>query len=95
MSVVADLVALTKPRVVVMILVTTAVGYYVGLDRAPDWPRLLWLLVGTALAAGGTLALNQYWEHEVDTRMTRTRSRPLPQGGFDRSMHWSSAWPSA
>ena len=77
--VVADLVALTKPRVVLMVLVTTAVGYYVGLDRAPDWVRMLNLLTGTALAAGGTLALNQYWEHEVDARMARTSPRPLPQ----------------
>ncbi|MBI3636152.1 MAG: protoheme IX farnesyltransferase [Candidatus Rokubacteria bacterium] len=78
--VVADLVALTKPRVVLMVLVTTLVGYYIGLDRVPDWARMLHLAVGTALAAGGTLALNQYWEREVDARMARTRSRPLPQG---------------
>jgi protoheme IX farnesyltransferase len=78
--VVADLVALTKPRVVLMILVTTLVGYYVGLDGAPDWARLLHLALGTALAAGGTLALNQYWERDVDARMDRTRLRPLPDG---------------
>jgi protoheme IX farnesyltransferase len=78
--VIADLVALTKPRVVLMVLVTTVVGYYIGLDRVPDWARMLHLVVGTALAAGGTLALNQYWEREVDARMARTRSRPLPQG---------------
>jgi protoheme IX farnesyltransferase len=79
-QVVADLVALTKPRVVLMVLVTTLVGYYLGLDRAPDWARILHVVAGTALAAGGTLALNQYWEREVDARMARTRSRPLPQG---------------
>ena len=78
--VVADLVTLAKPRVVLMILVTTVVGYYVGLTGAADWARLLHLLVGTALAAGGTLALNQYWERDVDARMERTRARPLPDG---------------
>jgi protoheme IX farnesyltransferase len=78
--VVADLVALTKPRVVVMVLVTTLVGYYVGLDAAPDYGRMLHLLVGTLLAAAGTLALNQYWERDVDARMERTRGRPLPDG---------------
>ncbi len=78
--VVADLVALTKPRVVLMILVTTVVGYYVGLTGAPDYARLVHLLVGTALAAGGTLALNMYWEREVDGLMERTRLRPLPDG---------------
>jgi len=48
--VLADLVALAKPRVVLMILVTAAVGYYVGLAGAPDYARLLHLLVGTLLA---------------------------------------------
>src|SRR5206468_7537013 len=75
-----DLVTLTKPRVVLMIVVTTLVGYYVGLTGAPDWTRLLHLAVGTVLAAGGTLALNQYWERDVDARMERTRARPLPDG---------------
>jgi len=78
--VLADLVSLTKPRVVLMVLVTTVVGYYVGLTGAPDYVRLLHLLVGTALAAGGTLALNQHWEREVDGLMERTRGRPLPDG---------------
>ena len=78
--VVADLMALTKPRVVLMILVTTVVGYYVGLVGAPDYARLVHLLVGTALAAGGTLALNMYWERDVDALMERTRLRPLPDG---------------
>jgi len=76
----ADLVALTKPRVVLMVLVTTVVGYYVGLTGAPDYARLVHLLIGTMLAAGGTLALNQYWERDVDARMDRTRVRPLPDG---------------
>jgi protoheme IX farnesyltransferase len=76
----ADLAALTKPRVVLMVVVTTLVGYYVGLTGAADWARLLHLAVGTVLAAGGTLALNQYWERDVDAQMERTRSRPLPEG---------------
>ena len=76
----ADLVALTKPRVVLMVLVTTVVGYYVGLTGAPDYARLVHLLIGTMLAAGGTLALNQHWEREVDAKMDRTRARPLPDG---------------
>lgn len=78
--VLADLVALAKPRVAVMVLVTTAVGYYAGLTGAPEWSRLAHLLLGTLLAAGGTLALNQYWEREIDARMDRTRTRPLPDG---------------
>jgi protoheme IX farnesyltransferase len=78
--VLADLAALTKPRVVLMVVVTTLVGYYVGLTGPADWPRLLHLAIGTMLAAGGTLALNQYWERDVDAQMERTRARPLPDG---------------
>jgi len=78
--VLGDLVALTKPRVVLMVLITTLVGYYVGLAAGPDYGRLAALLLGTMLAAGGTLALNQYWERDVDARMERTRTRPLPEG---------------
>jgi protoheme IX farnesyltransferase len=79
-QVATDLLALTKPRVVVMILVTTLVGYYVGLTGAPDYVRMVHLIVGTLLAAGGTLALNQYSERHVDALMERTRMRPLPDG---------------
>src|SRR5437879_9624948 len=78
--VLADLVALAKPRVVLMILVTAAVGYYVGLAGAPDYARLLHLLVGTLLAAGGLLALCKDWEGDVDERIARARPRPLQQG---------------
>jgi protoheme IX farnesyltransferase len=78
--VVADLISLTKPRVVVMVLVTTVVGYYVGLEGAPDYGRLIALVLGTLLAAGGSLALNQHWERDVDALMERTRTRPLPEG---------------
>jgi len=78
---VADFLALCKPRVVAMVLVTTAVGYYLGGTAAPiDYARFLSTLVGTALAAGGTLALNQYMERERDAMMQRTRDRPLPDG---------------
>src|SRR5437762_10598265 len=79
-QVATDLLSLTKPRVVVMVLVTTLVGYYVGVSGTPDYVRMLHLALGTMLAAGGTLALNQYWEREVDARMERTRARPLPDG---------------
>ena len=76
----SDLVALTKPRVVVMVLVTTLVGYYVGLAGSADYIRMTNLLIGTLLAAAGTLALNQYRERDLDARMARTRTRPLPAG---------------
>jgi protoheme IX farnesyltransferase len=75
-----DYVALAKPRVVAMVLVTTAVGYYLGSAGAPALMPLFFTLAGTALAAGGTLALNQWMERDLDARMERTRLRPLPDG---------------
>jgi protoheme IX farnesyltransferase len=77
---VRDFVELTKPRVVTMVLVTTLVGFYLGSAGTPDWWLLAATLIGTALAAGGTLALNQYLERDADARMRRTQSRPLPSG---------------
>jgi protoheme IX farnesyltransferase len=76
----ADFVSLTKPRVVVMIVLTALTGYYLGQRGEPDYLRLVHALVGIALAAGGALALNQVMERDLDARMARTRSRPLPDG---------------
>ncbi len=76
----ADFLALTKPRMVSMILITTWVGFYLGGPGATDALRMLHALVGTAFAAGGALALNQFLERDVDAKMARTRLRPLPDG---------------
>lgn len=76
----ADFVSLMKPGILIMVLLTTFVGFYLGLRSAPDYSGLLQVLVGTALAAGGTLALNQFLERDTDARMVRTRLRPLPAG---------------
>jgi len=75
-----DLVALSKPRVLLMVLATTLVGYFVAFTGPADYVRIAHLLFGTVLAAGGTLALNQYVERDVDARMERTKRRPLPDG---------------
>ncbi|HXY69219.1 MAG TPA: heme o synthase, partial [Gemmatimonadales bacterium] len=75
-----DWAALTKPGITRHVLVTAAAGYYLGAAGRPDWPRVAAFLAGTALVSGGTNALNQWWEREVDGRMPRTRSRPIPAG---------------
>jgi heme o synthase len=75
-----DFFELTKPRVILMVLVTTAIGFYLGAQGTPDYLVLLHTLIGTALAGGGTLALNQFMEREADGKMQRTRLRPLPDG---------------
>ncbi|HUK42702.1 MAG TPA: heme o synthase [Candidatus Acidoferrales bacterium] len=77
---VADFVELAKPRVVLMVLITAFVGFYVGSEEIPDYLKLFQMLVGVALAAGGTLALNEFFERETDALMDRTRHRPLPDG---------------
>jgi protoheme IX farnesyltransferase len=79
-QVACDLIALTKPRVLLMVLATTLVGYLVALSGPADYFRVAHLLIGTLLAAGGTLALNQYVERDVDARMERTKRRPVPDG---------------
>jgi protoheme IX farnesyltransferase len=76
---VSDLFELTKPRLVLMVLITTCVGYYLGSGAALAYFPLIHTLIGTALAAGGTLALNEFMERETDACMERTRHRPLPQ----------------
>lgn len=77
---VIDFCELTKPRIVLMVLVTAFVGFYVGSEHVPDYTRLLQMLFGAALAAGGTLALNQFLERRTDAMMERTRHRPIPDG---------------
>jgi heme o synthase len=76
----ADYLALTKPRVVLMVLCTTLAGFYLGTRGGFDFLLAFNLLIGTALAAGGTLALNQYVERDIDALMQRTCHRPLPDG---------------
>ena len=74
----ADFFELSKPRVVLMVLITAFVGFYLGSGEVPNYLLLFKMLFGTALTACGTLALNQYLERETDALMDRTRRRPLP-----------------
>ena len=75
----ADFIEFIKPRLVVMILITTAAGYYLGAQTV-DWLRCLHTLIGAGLTAAGVLGLNQYLERDVDAQMKRTQERPLPDG---------------
>ncbi len=76
----ADFVALTKPRLNLLVLVTTAVGVYLGSPTGLPLAIVAHTLIGTALVAGGAAALNQVWERRTDGLMRRTRARPLPGG---------------
>lgn len=75
-----DYIELTKPRVTWLILMSTAVGYWFGARNGWDWMVLLYAIMGTGLLASGTFTINQWMEREADSRMYRTRMRPLPTG---------------
>jgi heme o synthase len=75
-----DLVELVKARLTLLVLLTTAVGFYLGAENPINYAALLHTVFGTAAAAAGAAALNQWWEHKLDALMQRTRSRPVPAG---------------
>jgi protoheme IX farnesyltransferase len=78
-----DYIALTKPRITWLILMSTGVGYFFGSKNGWHWITLLHTIVGTGLIASGTAALNQWYEREADAKMRRTQARPLPAGRLD------------
>lgn len=77
---VADLFELVKARLTALVLLTTAVGFYLGSGTSVDYAALFRVVFGTAAAAAGAAALNQWWERKADALMNRTRLRPVPAG---------------
>src|SRR5215813_11827472 len=78
---VKDYLELTKPRITVLILICTSVGYYFARNAGRfDIVTLFHALLGTGLMASGTAALNQWYERDADAKMRRTRKRPMPSG---------------
>lgn len=75
-----DCLALTKPRVTLLVMLTAVAAAYVAAQRDLGWAFLGTLATGTGLLAGGTAALNQLWERRTDGLMARTQARPLPAG---------------
>ncbi|HET6680743.1 MAG TPA: heme o synthase [Gemmatimonadaceae bacterium] len=73
-----DLVMLTKPRIISLLLLTTIVPMYVA--GSPSWSLVLIVTVGGYLMAGGANAVNMYLDRDIDDRMARTRLRPIPGG---------------
>jgi len=77
-SLLRDMVTLTKPRIISLLLVTTIAPMFVA--GSPTWLSVLVVLVGGYLMAGGANAVNMYLDRDIDTQMSRTRLRPIPSG---------------
>jgi protoheme IX farnesyltransferase len=77
-AVARDFIALTKPRIISLLLVTTIAPMFVA--GRPGWELVLIVFVGGYLMAGGANAVNMYLDRDIDDRMSRTRLRPLPSG---------------
>jgi heme o synthase len=85
----ADLVALAKPRLNLLVVVSALAGYVMASGDTHDVWRLLFMIVGTGLVAGGASAFNQALEREPDALMQRTRLRPLPDGRMATREAWA------
>jgi protoheme IX farnesyltransferase len=80
-SLARDLIALTKPRIISLLLVTTIAPMFVA--GTPSWGLVLIVAVGGYLMAGGANAVNMYLDRDIDDVMSRTRLRPIPSGRMD------------
>ena len=78
-----DFLVLTKPRITLLVVLTTLVGYWTGRTGPTDVALLANTLIGTALVAAAASALNQFAERRLDAAMRRTARRPLPAGRLE------------
>jgi heme o synthase len=76
----ADLVTLTKPRIISLLLVTTVAPMFITPAGLPSVSLVVWVILGGYLMAGGANAINMWFDRDIDTKMTRTRLRPIPAG---------------
>ncbi len=83
LAVARDYLALTKPRIIALLLVTTVATMLVADPAGPPIAIVIWTMLGGYLAAGGAGAINHYLDREVDARMARTRRRPLVSGRIE------------
>jgi protoheme IX farnesyltransferase len=88
----SDFVELTKPRIVVLVMLTAAAGFWMAAPPLSRTLTLFHVLLGTVLVAAGTNALNQIWERDVDALMRRTRLRPMPAGRLNVAAASLFAW---
>jgi protoheme IX farnesyltransferase len=79
----SDYIALTKPEIISLLLVTTVCTMFIATREMPSLWLILWTTLGGALSAGGANALNCYVDQDIDQEMTRTRRRPIPAGRME------------
>ena len=75
-----DLVTLTKPRIISLLLVTTVAPMFITPAGLPSPSLVFWVILGGYLMAGGANAINMWFDRDIDQKMTRTRLRPIPAG---------------
>jgi protoheme IX farnesyltransferase len=80
MTLLGDYIALTKPRVMSLLLVSAIAGAFLGAGSTPTFEVIIAVLIGGALASGGAASLNMAYEGELDQRMGRTKNRPVAEG---------------
>lgn len=82
-NVLRDYLVLTKPGIVLLVLITTLTGMYFAQRGFPQVSLIFWTLLGTGLASAGSAVLNQYFDRDIDALMGRTRERPIPAGNVN------------
>ncbi len=82
-STLKEYLALTKPGIVTLVLITTLGGIYIGSRGNLEPDIVLWTLLGTGLAAAGSAVINMFFDRDIDTLMERTSARPLPRGAVN------------
>jgi protoheme IX farnesyltransferase len=85
-SVLADLVTLTKPRIISLLLVTTVAPMFITPAGLPSVSLVLWVILGGYLMAGGANAINMWFDRDIDDKMSRTRLRPIPAGRISAAL---------
>ena len=81
-SQIRNYVALTKPRIISLLLVTALGGMFLASNGVPHWILIVVVLSGGALGSGGANALNHYMDRDIDEQMARTRNRPIARGAI-------------
>jgi protoheme IX farnesyltransferase len=79
-SLAADLITLTKPRIISLLLVTTIAPMFITPAGMPSWSLVGWVALGGYLMAGGANTINMWFDRDIDDKMVRTRLRPIPAG---------------